>query len=135
MFRHALRPKAFSSSRRPAITVALGLRPYSRATTTTTRAGQHGLARKAVFQVKPRSSASGSCRGIAGLSFDNDTIYALSSAQGRAGIAVIRISGPGCADVRDPKPFFVTASDTYRSTGLRGSMSGQATTQAAIRSR
>ncbi|KAH8908688.1 tRNA modification GTPase trmE [Coniochaeta sp. PMI_546] len=38
-------------------------------------------------------------RGIAGLSFDNDTIYALSSAQGRAGIAVIRISGPGCADV------------------------------------
>jgi hypothetical protein len=29
----------------------------------------------------------------------NDTIYALSTATGKAGIAVIRISGPGCADV------------------------------------
>ncbi|KAL2262277.1 hypothetical protein VTK26DRAFT_1869 [Humicola hyalothermophila] len=29
----------------------------------------------------------------------NDTIYALSSGSGRAGIAVIRISGPGCLDV------------------------------------
>lgn len=30
---------------------------------------------------------------------NNDTIYALSSGAGRAGIAVIRISGPGCLDV------------------------------------
>ncbi|KAK1829639.1 GTP-binding protein TrmE N-terminus-domain-containing protein [Podospora conica] len=29
----------------------------------------------------------------------NDTIYALSSAPGRGGIAVIRVSGPGCVDV------------------------------------
>ncbi|KAK7731770.1 mitochondrial splicing system protein [Cytospora paraplurivora] len=29
----------------------------------------------------------------------NDTIYALSSAQGRAGVAVIRMSGPACLDV------------------------------------
>ncbi|KAL7925617.1 GTP-binding protein TrmE N-terminus domain-containing protein [Trichoderma austrokoningii] len=29
----------------------------------------------------------------------NDTIYALSTAQGKAGIAVIRISGPSCLDV------------------------------------
>lgn len=29
----------------------------------------------------------------------NDTIYALSSAQGKAGIAIIRISGPACLDV------------------------------------
>ncbi|KAL7795410.1 GTP-binding protein TrmE N-terminus domain-containing protein [Trichoderma ceciliae] len=29
----------------------------------------------------------------------NDTIYALSTAQGRAGIAVIRISGPSCLDI------------------------------------
>lgn len=28
-----------------------------------------------------------------------DTIYALSTAQGRAGIAVIRISGPSCLEV------------------------------------
>ncbi|TEA22822.1 tRNA modification GTPase MSS1 [Colletotrichum sidae] len=31
--------------------------------------------------------------------FHDDTIYALSTAQGRAGIAVVRISGPGCKDV------------------------------------
>ncbi|CAG7556723.1 unnamed protein product, partial [Fusarium equiseti] len=30
----------------------------------------------------------------------DDTIYALSTAQGRAGIAVIRISGPSCLEVR-----------------------------------
>ncbi|KAK3906548.1 GTP-binding protein TrmE N-terminus-domain-containing protein [Staphylotrichum tortipilum] len=29
----------------------------------------------------------------------NDTIYALSSGAGRAGIAVVRVSGPGCLDV------------------------------------
>lgn len=42
----------------------------------------------------------------------NDTVYALSSAPGRAGIAVIRISGPSCLDVyrslcpgkQSPKP-------------------------------
>ncbi|KAL0943863.1 GTP-binding protein [Colletotrichum truncatum] len=31
--------------------------------------------------------------------FHEDTIYALSTAQGRGGIAVIRISGPGCKNV------------------------------------
>jgi hypothetical protein len=31
--------------------------------------------------------------------FQDDTIYALSSGTGRAGIAVIRISGPACVDV------------------------------------
>ncbi|KAM0285182.1 hypothetical protein ACHAQH_001611 [Verticillium albo-atrum] len=31
--------------------------------------------------------------------FTEDTIYALSTAQGRAGIAVIRISGPACLDI------------------------------------
>ncbi|KAK1655419.1 tRNA modification GTPase trmE [Colletotrichum phormii] len=31
--------------------------------------------------------------------FKEDTIYALSTAQGRAGIAVIRVSGPGCTAV------------------------------------
>ncbi|KLU89946.1 isoform CRA_b [Magnaporthiopsis poae ATCC 64411] len=30
---------------------------------------------------------------------DDDTIYALSSAQGRAGVAVIRLSGPDCLEV------------------------------------
>lgn len=37
-----------------------------------------------------------------------DTIYALSTAQGRAGIAVVRISGPSCIDVSAPFPIFPT---------------------------
>lgn len=50
-----------------------------------------------------------------------DTIYALSTAQGRAGIAVIRISGPSCLDVSAPaiantKSWLMTFSD------LQGSM-------------
>lgn len=52
---------------------------------------------------------------IAGSSKD-DTIYALSSAQGRAGIAVIRVSGPACLDIYQklcpskqlPKPRYAT---------------------------
>ncbi|KAI8273103.1 hypothetical protein K4K56_002171 [Colletotrichum sp. SAR 10_98] len=46
----------------------------------------------------------------------DDTVYALSTAQGRAGIAVIRISGPGCTDVYEglcpkrplPKPRYAS---------------------------
>lgn len=40
-------------------------------------------------------------RHLSRASFDNDytTIYALSSAPGKAGIAVIRVSGPACLDV------------------------------------
>lgn len=36
------------------------------------------------------------------ISSDSDTIYALSSAAGKAGIAVIRVSGPECIDVTFP---------------------------------
>lgn len=51
----------------------------------------------------------------------HDTIYALSSAQGRAGIAVIRISGPSCLDVynslcpekQSPKPRYATVRTLY----------------------
>lgn len=50
-----------------------------------------------------------------------DTIYALSSAQGRAGIAVIRISGPACLDVynslcpdkQPPKPRYAAVRTLY----------------------
>ena len=39
------------------------------------------------------------------ISFEDDTIYALSSGPGRAGIAVIRVSGPACVDVSQaPNP-------------------------------
>ncbi|KKY39564.1 putative isoform cra_b [Diaporthe ampelina] len=51
----------------------------------------------------------------------NDTIYALSSAQGRAGIAVIRISGPACLDIyqklcprkQPPKPRYAAVRTLY----------------------
>lgn len=51
----------------------------------------------------------------------NDTIYALSSAQGRAGIAVIRISGPACLDIYRrlcpqkplPKPRYASLRTLY----------------------
>ncbi|KAF5712339.1 tRNA modification GTPase [Fusarium globosum] len=36
---------------------------------------------------------------VSGLPIIDDTIYALSTAQGRAGIAVIRISGPSCLEI------------------------------------
>ena len=38
--------------------------------------------------------------GFASISQVPDTIYALSTAAGRAAIAVIRVSGPACLDVR-----------------------------------
>lgn len=47
-------------------------------------------------------SAHADARCLSAVSHRNlgdDTIYALSSGAGRAGIAVIRISGPGCLDV------------------------------------
>ena len=35
---------------------------------------------------------------------EDSTIYALSTAPGRAAIAVIRVSGPACKQVGDPRP-------------------------------
>ncbi|KAI7779988.1 hypothetical protein LA080_000097 [Diaporthe eres] len=57
---------------------------------------------------------------IVGRSKD-DTIYALSSAQGRAGIAVIRVSGPACRDIYQklcplrqlPKPRYAAVRTLY----------------------
>ncbi|RSM15343.1 hypothetical protein CEP52_000756 [Fusarium oligoseptatum] len=51
----------------------------------------------------------------------HDTIYALSTAQGRAGIAVIRISGPSCLEIYKalcpskplPKPRYATLRSLY----------------------
>ncbi|KAI6323357.1 hypothetical protein MCOR29_004490 [Pyricularia oryzae] len=51
----------------------------------------------------------------------DDTIYALSSAQGRAGIAVIRISGPDCLEIyrrlcpgkKPPKPRYAAVRTLY----------------------
>lgn len=48
------------------------------------------------FQVPAAATAP---RGPCSFSASGDTIYALSTAQGRAGIAVIRISGPSCLDI------------------------------------
>ena len=38
------------------------------------------------------------------LIYGNDTIYALSTAPGRAAIAIVRISGPSCIEVRQDGP-------------------------------
>lgn len=37
-------------------------------------------------------------------SHEDSTIYALSTAPGRAAIAIIRVSGPACRQVGDPRP-------------------------------
>lgn len=55
------------------------------------------------------------------LKFQDDTIYALSSAQGRAGIAVIRISGPDCLEIyrrlcpdkKPPRPRYAAVRTLY----------------------
>ncbi|KAK0636206.1 hypothetical protein B0T17DRAFT_503682 [Bombardia bombarda] len=56
--------------------------------------GRRVSAFDAVSGFKPSSTHS-----LPNLSHENETIYALSSGSGKAGIAVIRISGPGCLDV------------------------------------
>ncbi|KAG8669079.1 mitochondrial splicing system protein [Fusarium poae] len=58
---------------------------------------------------------------ISRLPIVDDTIYALSTAQGKAGIAVIRISGPSCLEIYKvlcpskplPKPRFATVRSLY----------------------
>ncbi|KAB5575808.1 GTP-binding protein TrmE N-terminus-domain-containing protein [Coniochaeta sp. 2T2.1] len=109
MFRHALRSGALPSLRRASFINATGIRASSRLATSS-----HYARRRTAQRAKPVPSIAR--RGIAGLSFDDDTIYALSSAQGKAGIAVIRISGPGCLDIYSclcptkptPKPRYAT---------------------------
>lgn len=46
-----------------------------------------------------RASSNGALEQRQSRGDENDTIYALSTASGRAAIAVIRISGPSCSDV------------------------------------
>ncbi|KAI0389879.1 hypothetical protein F5Y17DRAFT_469326 [Xylariaceae sp. FL0594] len=66
----------------------------------------------------------------------NDTIYALSSAEGKAGIAVIRISGPSCTQVyrelcprkEPPKPRYATV----RSLCLPGSSGSEILDSSAL---
>jgi hypothetical protein len=47
-----------------------------------------------------RESARSGFSGFSYIAQSPDTIYALSTAAGRAAIAVIRVSGPACLDVR-----------------------------------
>jgi hypothetical protein len=70
-------------------------------------------------------------RNFTSLSSHTDTIYALSSAQGRAGIAVIRISGPACSDVGPllhPKN-----RNSLHIIGLQGPMSLEALSKSQAR--
>ena len=62
-----------------------------------------GLCRVTILQPRAKNLTTTCLRHSAGSASSlppaDDTIYALSTAQGRAGIAVIRISGPSCIDV------------------------------------
>ncbi|RBQ68009.1 hypothetical protein FVER14953_04881 [Fusarium verticillioides] len=68
-----------------------------------------------------RSWHTQNSESVSGLPIIDDTIYALSTAQGRAGIAVIRISGPSCLEIYEalcpskplPKPRYATVRSLY----------------------
>lgn len=57
---------------------------------------------------------NGESVGSAILSFFDDTIYAVSTAPGRAGIAIIRVSGTGSLDVSEPMASSLCPSNWYR---------------------
>jgi hypothetical protein len=59
----------------------------------------------------------------------NDTIYALSTGSGRAGIAIVRISGPSCLDVSSPLPPTLLV---LTSKGLQRPLSLQASHRTAV---
>ena len=50
------------------------------------------------------------------LSYGDDTVYALSTAPGRAGIAIVRISGPSCLEARYYHPLSWISLIKYRYT-------------------
>lgn len=58
---------------------------------------QYSTARESALRAPSRVSA------FKTLEIAEDTIYALSTAPGRAGIAIVRISGPACLDVSASK--------------------------------
>ncbi|PCD40097.1 hypothetical protein FGRA07_01368 [Fusarium graminearum] len=79
----------------------------------------HPIARHRLFS--QQSWAVHESEAVSRLPAVDDTIYALSTAQGRAGIAVIRISGPSCLEIYKafcpskplPKPRFATVRSLY----------------------
>lgn len=107
MFRYALKPKALSSLRGFTTVNRLSLGrlsgSYHLHGLRNHELSSHGLTSHLNRSQPPIPNK----RSGSSLSFNNDTIYALSSAQGKAGIAVIRISGPGCKDV---SPLTITIS-------------------------
>ena len=54
--------------------------------------------------IHTQQNGKSTCHGL--VSFFDDTIYAVSTAPGRAGIAIIRVSGTGSLDVSDSVPLF-----------------------------
>lgn len=59
------------------------------------------ISRASAFNLKALKRSYLHTEAGGSLGRDNDTIYALSTASGRAGIAVVRISGPSCLNVGD----------------------------------
>ncbi|KAK0727263.1 GTP-binding protein TrmE N-terminus-domain-containing protein [Lasiosphaeria miniovina] len=100
MFRHALRGGATNRNFSPwAAPILLQSRPRA---WPTYKAGFHELGGDAPHrnaESDSHSASNSSRRSHSDHILKNETIYALSSGAGRAGIAVIRVSGPGSLDV------------------------------------
>ncbi|KAH7318329.1 hypothetical protein B0I35DRAFT_240401 [Stachybotrys elegans] len=110
-FSRVCRPAALRQLSLPATTSPVFSSRWITQASSRLREGEHASSQAAAF------SASG------------DTIYALSTAQGQAGIAVIRISGPACIDVYKalcpsksiPKPRYAAVRSLYDPDGDVGS--------------
>ncbi|EAA32069.2 mitochondrial GTPase [Neurospora crassa OR74A] len=103
MFRHAIRRAAIHRPGGSRVT-SCALRSWQQQPTSCLiriARSYHEFGRRAsAFDAVSGSKGQGGNPRDSTLPFlTNDTIYALSSGSGRAGIAVIRISGPGCLDV------------------------------------
>ncbi|KAK3952156.1 hypothetical protein QBC32DRAFT_342248 [Pseudoneurospora amorphoporcata] len=101
MFRHALRRAAIPRPGGSRVTSTLFQpRPQQPCFIRIARSYREFGRRASAFDAVSGVNGQGGNPRDSTLSFlTNDTIYALSSGSGRAGIAVIRTSGPGCLDV------------------------------------
>lgn len=66
---------------------------------------RHGFFSESVRRTPGHARAFSSTRATQFMLDGDSTIYALSTAPGRAAIAVVRISGPACVPVCDPNHF------------------------------
>ncbi|RFU72554.1 trna modification gtpase [Trichoderma arundinaceum] len=106
MRRYGIRPEYLARAGRRATCATSSVRPIPALKSTPSKSclcscGRRFFSGNAIKVINPKQFSTGFGAGT------NDTIYALSTAQGRAGIAVIRISGPSCLDAL-PKPRYAS---------------------------